>query len=160
MAFIYNEKEIKTKQDAIDTLEEIRAYQNLEGLSFDFGNGLIQNDLSYGTEYVYWKMDAQVLEDIIEDWEYDYKSQSNNSRQRPNKHYRKIIGIRKLKKLLKSSCYTVYYNEKENRYVRWYLSGRKGFAKWCSDRAVRNRNDFPLRGAGYKRCYDYWWQVF
>ena len=71
MAYIYNEKEIKTKQDAINALQEIRAYQDLEGLPFDFGNGLINNDLSYGTEHVYWKMDAKVLEEIIEDWEED-----------------------------------------------------------------------------------------
>jgi len=161
MAYIYNEDIIETKQDAINQLKEIEAYRNLEGLSFDFGNGLIQNDLSYGTEEAYWEMDIQDLEDLIEYWDYDIKSQSKKKhRQRLNKHIRKMIGKRKLIKLSKTSSWTVYYNEEENRYIRCYYSGRKGFAKWCSKRAVRNRNDFSLKGAGYRKCFDYWDTVF
>jgi len=169
LSYIYDEKNIKSKEDAIIALEEIRAYQSLEGLPFDFGDGLIQNDLSYGTEHVYWKMDAQVLEDIIEDWEKDIEwanwsetqsKKKKHKNKRLNKHLRKIIGKRKLINLFKASWWIVYYNEKENRYIRCYYSGRKGFAKWCSDRAVRNRNDFSLIGAGYRKCFNYWNIVF
>ena len=168
MSYTYNEKEIKTKEDAIIALEEIKAYQELEGLSFDFGNGLIQNDLSYGTEHVYWKMDAKVLEEIIEDWEEDIewanwlKSQSKKKykKQKLNRYYRKTIDKRKLIKLSKTSWWIVYYNEKENRYIRCYYSGRKSYAKWCSDKTVRNSNDFSLIGAGYRKCFNYWYTVF
>ena len=168
MAYVYNLKEIKTKQDAIDELEEIVAYQNLEGLPFDFGNGLIENDLSYGTEHVYWKMYAQILENIIEDWEDDIncrkwlKSQSKKKykKKRLNKYFRKTIYKRKLVNLSKTSWWIVYYNEEQNRYIRCYYSKRKGFAKFCSNKAVRNRTDFSLKGAGYRKCFDYWYTVF
>jgi len=111
LSYIYDEKDIKSKEDAIIALEEIRAYQELEGFSFDFGNGLIQNDLSFGTEHVYWKMDAQVLEDIIEDWEEDiewenwlkYQSKNKYKKQKLNRYYRKTIGKRKLVNLYKTS---------------------------------------------------------
>jgi hypothetical protein len=79
---------------------------------------------------------------------------------RMNRYKRKQITKDKLIKLSKTSCYFVYYNEKEDRYVRWYLSGVRKYAKWCSDRAVRNRNDFSLKGAGYRKCFDYWWTIF
>jgi len=113
-------------------------------------------------------MDIQDLEDIIEDWEEDIewenwlKSQSKNKhkKKRPNRYYRKTIDKRKLEKLAKILWWTVGYNDGEKRYIRYYISGRKGFAKWCSRRAVRNRKDFSLIGTGYRKCFNYWYTVF
>ena len=83
-----------------------------------------------------------------------------NKKYKQNRYSRKMIGRHKLKKLYQTSLWTVNYNEEENRYIRCYYSGRKGFAKWCSDKAVRNSNNFPLRGAGYRKCFNYWYTVF
>jgi len=158
MKYIY-QNNIKTKQDAINQLKEIEAYRSLEGSPFNFGNGLINNELSYGTEEAYWKYDSRTLEDLIEYWDWNkYKRKVKNNRL--NHYARKIINKRKLIKLSKTSSWNIYYDEKENRYIRCYYSGRKGYAKWRSKRVVRKRNDFPLKGSGYRKCFDYWYTVF
>lgn len=159
MGWVYDDKELITKQDYIDQLNEIEAYRSLEGQPFDFGTGLIQNDLSYGTEEVYWEMDVQDLEESILWWDY---SRPKNYKKKPKrrKYKTKDIDKSKIEKLSKQAWYIAYYYEKENRYIRCYYSGRKRYAKWCSDRAVRNSNDFPLKGGGYRKVYDYWWTVF
>ena len=71
-----------------------------------------------------------------------------------------MISKKKLLKLAQTSSWNIYYNEKENRYIRCYYSGRKGFAKWCSDKAVRNNDDFSLKGAGYRKVFNFWYTVF
>ena len=52
-------------------MDRIRCVSLLEGVPFDFGTGLIKNDLSYGTEEAIWEMEQQDLEEIIEFWEYE-----------------------------------------------------------------------------------------
>jgi len=159
MGYIYNQDNIKTKQDAINQLREIEAYRSLEGLPFDFGNGLIKNDLSYGTEEAYWEMDIQDLEDLIEYWDWN-KQEHKIKNIRLNHYARKIITKNKLKKVYDTGSYFISFEESTNRYKRFYLSGVKGYAKWCSKRAVRNSIDFPLKGTGYRKVYNYWYTVF
>jgi len=53
-------------QDYIDDWNELEAYRDLSGQSFDFGNGLITDD-STESEDVYWKRDQENIENAIYD---------------------------------------------------------------------------------------------
>ena len=145
--------------------DELEAYRRLNGQSFDFGTGLIKWD-DPKSENIYWKMEQQDVENYIDYLENNYQNKnkinktSQNIRKRLNKYNRKQIDKIKLKKLSKISWWNCYFNEEENKYVRCYLSGRKGYAKWCSKRIVRHRNDFSLKGNGYRKVYDYWNCIF
>lgn len=141
-------------------LEEIKAYRSLEGESFDFGTGLIENELSYGTEEAIWEMEQQDLEETIKWWNGNKEHTKRKRKYKLNHYFKKQIDSIKLKQLSKVSWFPVYYSDSKKRYIRCYLSGRRRYAKWCSNRAVRNRNDFSLKCAGYRKVYDYWWCVF
>jgi len=148
--------DIKTKEDLIIDWNEIEAYRRLSGEPFDFGTGLITDDSSE-SEDAYWKIEQWDIEKALDDKEDVYLYRSKRKRKyKLNRYNRKFIDRVKLKKL-SNRAYTIYFNEEKGIYTRFYLSGCKQYAKWCSDRAVRNRNDFPLRGAGYRKVYDYWW---
>lgn len=144
-------------QEYLDDWDELETYRTLSGRSFDFGNGLI-NDDSTQSEDTYWKMMQWDIERAIDNLQY-YKV-SRKKKHKLNHYKRKQVDKNKLIKLSKTSSWNIYYNEEENRYIRCYYSGRKGFAKWCSDRAVRNSNNFPLKGAGYRKVFDYWYSIF
>ena len=148
-------------QDIINDLIELDAYRILSGQSFDFGTGIIKND-SKISEDVYYKMQQQELEELLFN-KNNYIPQNKNKQKkhRLNKYERKKITYKRLKKLHSISLYTCGAYEKNGRLTRFYLSGRKGYAKWCSDRKVRHGNkEFCLRGGGYRKVFDYWWTVY
>jgi hypothetical protein len=118
MGWLYESSELVTEQDYIDKLEEIRAYQSLDGKPFDFGTGLIINDGEFrlGSEDTYYEMSIADLESHlgcddywVEDGEYNhYYSyywkptwKTNKRRIRRHKYYRDQIGKRKIEKLNK-----------------------------------------------------------
>jgi hypothetical protein len=159
----YATGEEKTKKDYEILQQEIEAYRTLDGQSFKFGNELIVNDdeYGYGSEDGYLGIDAQNLREKLDYWHEDkiIKKVKNNNKQRLNKYERKKIDQQRLKRL-SNHWWTVYYKEDENRYIKIYYSGRRKYAKYCSNRKVRNSNDFPLRGNGYRKVFDYWWTIF
>lgn len=56
-----------------------------------------------------------------------------------------------------------WYSDKKQRYVRYYAYSTTGLTKQLrrtSNKKVRNSDDVPMRGSGYKKCYDYWWILF
>jgi len=143
----------QTKEDLIIDWNELEAYRILNGQSFDFGTGLITWDAPC-SEDVYWKIEQQNIENIINDMEkYKYISKRKTKRR---KYKTKDIDIQKLKKLIFVSSYFAQYNENKNRYCRIYLSGCRKYAKWLTNRVIRHSNDFPLRGNGYRRVVGYW----
>lgn len=148
----------KQLEEYILDLEEIKAYRALEGVSFDFGTGLIENDLSYGTEEAIWEMEQQDLEEIINKWD-GQKFNPKKKKYKINYYDRKQIDRIKLRKLA-THVYTIYYDNKEGRYKRFYISGCRKYAKWCTNRAIRHRNDFPLKGSGYRKAFDYTWCIW
>ena len=155
----------KQLQEYILDWIELDAYRSLEGVPFDFGTGLIENELSYGTEEAIWEMEQQQLEEIIDFWEVEktwsrwLKSKNRKKKHKLNHYKKNHIDKIKLKKLY-DYVYTVYFNEAEQRYKRFYLSGCRKYAKWCTNRKVRNADDFPLKGGGYRKTFNYWWVVF
>lgn len=149
----------KTLQEYIDDWNDLEAYRNLQKQPFDFGTGLITDD-SIQSEDGFWKMEQWNIESAIEDL-ISNSTKIKYFKSKLNHYNKKQITKIKLIKLFKiGGWYSISYDEDTGRYIRYYYSGRRGFAKWCSDRAVRNRNDFSLKGGGYKKVYDYWNTVF
>jgi hypothetical protein len=72
----------------------------------------------------------------------------------------KKITNQKLKKI-SDFAYTCYYSEDLQRYKKYYLSGRRKYAKYCSKKKIRNaKNDaFALKGNNHRKLYDYWWEI-
>jgi hypothetical protein len=140
---------------------DIQAYRSLEGLEFDFGDGMILNELLQGTEEAYWEMDLQDLEDLLS--YYENRPPPLPKKVRLNRYECKKITQKKLKKLHDLHCYFVRidsFNEL-GFYRRVYLSGRRGYAKWCSRRAVRNREDFTTyKSNSYRKVFDYGWTLY
>lgn len=137
---------------------ELEAYRSLEGVPFDFGTGLIKNDLSFGTEEAIWEMEQQDVEEIIRWWNYN-KPKPKKQKYKINHYERKQIDKIKLRELADYAC-TIYYNERKERYVRFYLSGCRQYAKWCTNRKIRHKNDFPLKHSGYRKAFDYTWCIW
>lgn len=158
----YATGEEKTKEDYEILQQEIEAYRTLDGLSFQFGNELIINDgeFGYGSEDGYLGMVAQDLREKLEYWDEDRVTKKKKNKPRLNKYERRKLTQQKYKKLSQLRWWTVHYKEDEDRYIKVYYSGRRNYAKYCSNRKVRNNNDFSLRGGGYRKVFDYWWCIF
>jgi len=157
----YATGEEKTKEDYEILQQEIEAYRTLDGLSFKFGNELIINDgeFGYGSEDGYLGIVAQDLRELLEYWDDDRtvnKIKNKRNKPRLNKYERKKLTQQKYKNLSKLRWWTVYYNENEDRYIKIYYSGARKYAKYCSNRKVRNSNNFSLKGGGYRKVFDYW----
>lgn len=139
-------------QEYLDDWDELEAYRTLSGRPFNFGNGLINDDSTF-SEDTYWKMDQWDIQRAIDNLLDNNVKRYRKKKHKLNHYKRKLIDKNKLIKLSKTSSWNIYFNEEKNRYIRCYYSGSKGFTKWCSDKAVRNRNDFPLKGAGYRKVF-------
>lgn len=101
--FMFYGEDLKDEQDYIDLLIEIEAYQNIDGEDFDFGNGLITNEMSYGSEDAYYEMDIQTLEDIIEYWESDNSVIKTRKKPKTHRKYLQKKQDNRLKKILHPS---------------------------------------------------------
>ena len=80
-------------------------------------------------------------------------------------HRRSRETRRRLKRLsVNRSRYSAsgaWYNEDKGRYIRFYARGSHGSTKWLrtvANRKVRRAKDVPS-GGGYRRVYDYWWEL-
>ena len=138
---------------------ELEAYRTLEGVPFDFGTGLIKNDLSFGTEEAYWEMEQQDLEEIINNCGHE-KQESKKKKYRLNHYKRKRIDRIKKEKLAKISWFPVWYDEDKKQYRHLYLSGCRKYAKRQTNKIIRNTNNFQLKGSGYRKTFDYWNTLF
>jgi hypothetical protein len=145
-------------------LIEVLAYRELDSQEFDFNDMPTRNtnEFNLGSEDAYYEMDIENINQAILDLKYQkYINRNIIKTKKPklNQYQRKLIDRQKLKKLINYSWWTVYYHEEEDWYERCYVSGRKGYAKYCSRRKVRHTNEFKLKGNGYRKVYDYWWDV-
>lgn len=166
----YGTGEERTKEDFEMLLQEINAYRYLDGESFDFGNGLIENnhEFHYGSEDAYLEMDEENIKEMLESWNkinywgnyYQNYKKSHKIKKRLNRYECKKMTQKKAKNLTSMIWWATYYREDEGYYKRCYESGRKKYAKYCTNRKVRHRNDFSLKCGGYRKVHDYWWDVF
>ena len=55
-----------------------------------------------------------------------------------------------------------WYDDRKDRYIRYYPTNRTGYTKYLrrlSNRRVRRMKEFALNGSQYKKIYDYWWSL-
>jgi hypothetical protein len=160
MGWIYDGGELKTKQDYIEQLKEIEAYRSLDGLPFDFGTGLIPNEMSLGSEDAYYEMDIQNLEGIIEYWDYvDDTKKRRKYKDKLFKYYKRKIDQKKLSKLYNETWWAVQDCGEYKK--RCYIGSRTTFLKKYSNKIVRRYvNEVSVKGNGYRRLFDYWWEIW
>lgn len=139
------------------TIDEIRAFRELEGESFDFGEGLMdmRNALS---EDAYYEMCLPEECGYIEDgYEHNYYNPKSKQKYKLNKYYKKQIDKFKLEKLYNIRWWAVSDMETHKR--RCYLSDRRKVAKKMSDRKVRKYKCNISNGGNYRKLHDYWWNI-
>ncbi len=153
---------MRTLEELKGDLVEVRAYRALQNEPFDFGTGIIKNN-SNNSEDAYYEMQEQEIIEEINRIEAT-KIEKERELQKRNRYYSDKKAKNRLKKLYEQGVYSVYKAKnkdtgKEYLY-KFYLSGRKKMAKKQTNKKVRNKNNFPLKGAGYRKVYDYWWEVY
>lgn len=157
-----NISESKTKDDYINLLSEISSYKILDGKNFDFGTGIIINDMSFGSEDAYYEMCIQELEGIIDNWDCNKKN-IKKAKKRPNRHARKRKQIEKLKKLRTESGYYPVYSNYYCYYAypkRWYRGKRSAYLKKQSNKKIRNyKGSFEPKSNKFHRVFDFWWEL-
>lgn len=161
--FYFNEKDLKTKQDYINALDELNTYYKLEAESFDFGSGLIENDMSYGSERAYYKKDIEYLENIIDNWDYSTTMNNRNNRKsmkkRPHKSYY-LYKEKKHLKRLKRVSFMLVSNQGEWK-KRFYRGKYSPHLKKVSNKKVRNyKGSLPPKGNTHRKIYDFWWNLY
>lgn len=80
-------------------------------------------------------------------------------------HRRDIQEKKKLRSLYKKTSNKMkgcYFDERKGRYIQCYFSGNNKYTKYLkrqSNKAIRRNKDLFVR-SGYKRCFDYWWELY
>ena len=106
------------------------------------------------------------LKDELEYLQYIQKNIDNKEKQIPlptkdrssfnDKHE---IHNRKCEKLHRIKWCFSTRARKNGHWKRWYLSGARKYASKESRRLIRRSADVPDNG-GFKKVYDYWWDIF
>lgn len=173
--------DLSTKEDCIDRLKEIEAYYELDGEAFDFGTGVILNNLTLGNEFFYYKKDIRILKFIIEDWdknhntyddmdideleachEYWYPPIKHSKKQRENKYARNRKHKDRLIKQKEFEWYPVYQSTwNDAKYPKRYYRGKRSkMLKKQSSKIIRNhQGEFQKKGNKHKRVFDFWWEL-
>lgn len=156
----YQYEELHTKQDYMDLFDEINAYCSLDGEDFDFGDGLIKNDMSYGSEDAYYKMDMMTIEETIQWWNWDNKKNSyKRSKIKNNRHYLNKKEKRHIEHLYQISWMNVIDNGEWKQRV--YRGKRSAFLKKWSNKKIRNYNgELPKKGNNHHKVFDFWWELY
>ena len=138
------------------TIEEIRAFRELESEAFDFGEGEMRIEGLLGSEDAYYEM---CLPEECGSDTYVYKKPKpkSNNKTRLNRHKRKRICKNKLDKLENVQWWAV--SDVGTHKYRCYLSGRRKVARKVSDRKVRKYKKGISNGGNYRKIHDYWYEV-
>lgn len=155
----YNSSDFKTKQDILDEFNEINAYSKLDGEDFDFGTGLIINEMSLGSEDAYYEMDLQSLEEALEYWDYKRPVEKKKKKHKPTKRYFAEKEKRDLKRLHEISPESVW--DRDNWLKRGYRGSRSAHLKKVSNKKVRRyKGELSKKGTDYRKVYDYWYILY
>lgn len=182
LKYMYNGSDLKTKQDCIDRLSELKAYYKMDGQDFDFGTGIIKNDLSLGYEFWFYEQDMMVLEYIIKDWdklsdkinydemdidereqcfEYWYPPIKHNKKQRKNRYATNRKHKDNMLKRIDNDWYPVWHSRNELEYGKRYYRGKRSkLLKKQSSKIIRkHEGEFQKKGNKHKRVFDFWWEM-
>lgn len=162
MGYLYNYKELETKEDYINQLKEIIAYRELDGQDFDFGDGSISNDMSLGSEDAYYEMDIYSLECAIEYYEEDHRPVKKAKKQRSNKYARTRQHKDKLKEMVDRSWYPVWESYSPESFPKRYYRGQRSmYLKRLSNKKFRRYTGEVLKkGNTHRRVFDFWWELY
>ena len=139
-----------TKEEREDRIEEIINYRSLWKEEFDFGEAKGYAKDTWFDNYLL----KQELEDLT--W---YEEPTPKKRGIRNRDF--ISQQQRLKAQYDRHNYgcNTYYDETKERWVRYYISGRRRYARWCSERAVRHAKNIT-NGGNYKKVFDMWWTIY
>lgn len=78
--------------------------------------------------------------------------------------YRRKIGdkhrLQKTYRATRNSCLVgVYYDRRKGRLMRFYQSRMAKYLRRCGNKRVRNA-EITLQHGGYRKIYDYWWELW
>ena len=148
------------------------AFRELEGESFDFGEGSMSIDGWYGSEDAYYEMRIQFEEGFEDDEAYRQSLHlldlldCSKSKRKPklNRHTKKKITQYKLKRLHRLLCWNVVSGVIEDGSViflkRYYRGKRSRYLKQQSNKKVRHYKGSIKNGGHYRRIFDYWWELY
>lgn len=143
------------------TVEEIRAYRELESETFNFGEGDMKIQGWYGSEDAYYEMclpEECGYNSYMEEYYQSPKVKLKKGKKHKLNYYaRKQIGRKKLDKLYdEAGWWTVC--DKGTHKVRCYIGSSKHHKKY-SNKKVRQYKGYIGSGSSYRKLYDYWWEV-
>jgi len=153
----------ESKGNLIGDLIEIRAYKSLQNEPFDFGNGIIEN--SNKSDDTYYEKQEKEIKDKLNQIEKKQEDKKIIKKQKKeySRYYLNKREKNRLKNLNNQGVYLIYEIENKDtgkKYIRrYYISRAKKIAKRRANKMVRKENDFPLKGNGYKKVYDLWWEI-
>lgn len=142
------------------TIDEIRAFRELEGEVFDFGEGEMKIDGWYGSEDAYYEIclpEESGYNFEMEEYYHPKSKPKIKHKYRLYKYHRKQIDKKKLEKLSKVGWWIV--SDKGTHKTRCYYSGRRATIKKISNKKVRKYKNLG-NFANYRRVYDYWYELF
>jgi hypothetical protein len=163
--WIIDTDEARTKEDYINLLNEINAYRELDGQDFDFGTGLIINEMSFGSEDAYYEMDIWSIESLIEYWDYEFPKKNRKKKKRENKYARNRKHKNNLWKMIDDDWMPIWncgkWFEEETRYPKRYYRGkRSAYLKKQSNKKIRQyKGGFEPKGNKFHRVFDFWWEL-
>lgn len=159
MGWLYNSDDLKTKEDYINQLKEIVAYRELDGEDFDFGTGLIKNEMSFGSEDAYYKMDIQTLEEVIRYWNYSYQESKEKKKERTHKRYLKQKEKNRIDFLYRVSWSNVV--DRKDWKQKVYRGKRSSYLKKLSNKKIRKyKKGLPVKSNTHYKIFDFWWELY
>lgn len=159
------------------TIDEIKAFRELESETFDFGEGFMKIEDSFGSEDVYYKLalqekDIYIDSDNVDDL-HNQLSQLHEYNNDEQGFVDKSAFIQTIKGLSRVRHHNkLRYKRKLNNLDRikkwWAISERDGYkirryrdkksSKRVSNKKIRKTLSLPS-GGHYKRTFDFWDEI-
>lgn len=150
-------------------LIELMAYSQLDGEEFSFDGESMKNtgDFRLGSEGAYLEMDIQNIQEALL-----YPEIVNNRKKKTNNnlnnyerkmYHKKNRHIRRIKEYVPWYLYDYDCDTDTHKYwKRNYVQSKA--LRLIGNNIIRSiipgKEDFSLNGGGYKKVYDYWWDIF
>ncbi len=151
-----------------ERIAEIRSWRSLFKEDFDFG------EVQGRAEYSCWDDWLWTEEELALELHQEKPTKRHKAHRKP-----RITDQQRLAKRYKQVGYSaqisydnreyLFYNPETKEvethiptytYRKYYVSGRRKVAKWCTNRKVRHAKMIPKRPAGYRMLFDYDWTIW
>ena len=68
--------------------------------------------------------------------------------------------LKKLSRITKGYYCAAWYDEDKKRYVRYYRGKRSKYLKTRSNRNFRHDRTKDIQNCGYRKTFDFWWELY